>query len=141
MEENQSVFELQVDQEASKSLIDSARWARFIAIFCFIAMGCFLLILIAFQTRISYTLSSYIPGMSESGGFGVIIGVIIFVFAIISVILVFLLRGANLIKKAIETRNQQDLIEGLRSLKTYFAIYGVLAIIGLVMNLIVLIAK
>jgi len=141
MEENQSVFELQVDQEASKSLIDSARWARFIAIFCFIAMGCFLLILIAFQTRISYTLSNYIPGMSESGGFGVIIGVIIFIFAIISVILIFLLRGANLIKKGIETKNQQDLIEGLRALKTYFAIYGVLAIIGLVINLLSLIAK
>jgi hypothetical protein len=141
MEENQSVFELEVDQTASRNLIDAAKWARFIAIFCFVAMGCFLLIIIAFQSRMTNTLTSYIPGMSESGGFGILIGVIIFLFALISVILVFLLRGANLIKKGIDTKNQQELIDGLRALKTYFAIYGVLAIIGVVMNLIGLISK
>jgi len=141
MEENQSVFELEVDQIASKNLIDTAKWARFIAIFSFIAMGCFLLIIIAFQSRIADRISNYIPGMNESGGFGVLIGVIIFIFALVSVILVFLLRGANLIKKGIETKDQIMLNDGLRSLKTYFAIYGILAIIGVVFNLIGLIAK
>jgi hypothetical protein len=141
MEENQSVFELQVDQTASKNLVDAARWARFIAIFCFVAMGCFLLLMIAFQSRITNQLSSFFPGTSDSGGFGILIGLLLFVFAIVSVVLVFLLRGASLIKRGIENRNQQELTDGLKSLKIYFAIYGVLAIIGVVFNLIGLISN
>src|SRR6266496_1355009 len=128
MEENQSVFELKVDQTASKNLIDAAKWARFIAIFCFVAMGCFLLMLIAFRSRITETLSDYIPGMTPSEGFGLVLFVMIFIFAFLTVILVFLLRGASLIKKGIETKDQLMLNNGLRALKTYFAIYGVLAI-------------
>lgn len=138
MEENQPVFELQIDQSASRSLIDAARWARFIAIFCFAAMGVFILLMIGFQAKMTYTVSNYIPGMTSSEGFGLLIGVILIIFLIVTVILVFLIRGATMIKRGVETKNQQDLIDGLRALKTYFSIYGVLAIIGLFFNLLAL---
>jgi len=139
MEGNQSVFELEVDQVASKNLIDAARWARFIAIFVFIAMGCFLLLMIIGQSQISSAFSDFMPGESSINGFGVLLGVFIFIAIIVCVVFYFLIRGANLIRKGIEAKNILMLNDGLRSLKTYFIIYGVLAILGLLVNLIALI--
>jgi len=139
MEENQSVFELQVDQTASKNLIDAAKWARFIAIFVFIAMGLFLLLMIAMQNRIAEAFSNLIPGMTSSSGFAALLIVCIVIVGVVSLIFSFLLRAANLIRKGIETKDQQMLINGLSLLKTYFAIYGVLAIIGVLFSLIGLI--
>jgi hypothetical protein len=137
MEENQSLLELEIDQSASKSLIDAARWARFIAIFIFVMMACIILVIIFMRSRINTSISKVFPEMPIEG-FGFLLSVVIGVALVVSVVIFFLLRGANLIKKGVETNDQAVLTEGLRSLKIYFIIYGVLAIIGLFFNLIAL---
>ena len=141
MEENQSMFELEIDQTASKNLIDAARWARFMAIFMFVTMGCVLIILIALQDRISTSISDYLPSIGRSEGFVYLLMFVIVIVLVVTVIMVFLLRGAVQIKRGIETRNQQELVDGLRSLKIYFTIYGVLAIVSLVFSIIGLFSK
>ena len=39
MEENHSIFDLQVDQTASKNLSDATRWAKFLSVTGFVLHG------------------------------------------------------------------------------------------------------
>src|SRR5215471_15846148 len=105
MDENQLTLDLEVDQQASRSLIDTARWARFIAIFIFAVMALFLVLVLFLRTTISTSLENVFPGMFEV--YGVLIAVVICVVLVFSAILFFLLRGANLIKKGVEMKDQQ----------------------------------
>jgi uncharacterized membrane protein YdbT with pleckstrin-like domain len=136
MEENQSILDLHVDQTASKNLSDVTRWAKFLSITGFICMGLFVLFFIAMQSQITNTLSQVMPEFSDIGSFGILIVVIIILAAIASLLMYFLLRGSVLIKKGIETKSQEIFNSGLASLKAYFTMHGIIAIIGLVLNLI-----
>src|SRR5262245_52765141 len=106
MDENQLALELEVDQHASRSLIDAARWARFIAIFIFAIMGFMILVLIFAGSKIGNRISDVFP-IPE--GFGLLVGIVIIVVVFCSVVFFLLLRGANLIKKGIEIKDQQML--------------------------------
>jgi hypothetical protein len=48
----------------------------------------------------------------------------------------FLFRGSILIKRGIETKSQEIFNNGLASLKAYFTMHGIIAIIGLVFKLV-----
>jgi len=50
----------------------------------------------------------------------------------------FLFRGSILIKKGIETKSQDMFNNGLASLKAYFMMYGILAIIALISNFVII---
>lgn len=135
MEENQSILELQVDQTASKNLSDATRWAKFLSITGFICMGLMLIVFIAMQSQIISTLSQVMPGFTEIPN-GMFIAVVVAAAAIVCILLYFLFRGSILIKKGIETKSQETFNTGLASLRAYFIMYGVLAIIGLISNLV-----
>ncbi len=136
MEENQSFLELQVDQTASKNLSDAARWAKFLSITGFVCMGLMVIFFIAMQSRITNALSQVIPGFRDIDSFGFLVAVIIIAAGIVCLLMYFLFRGSILIKKGIETKSQEIFNNGLASLKAYFTMYGILAIIGLVSNLV-----
>ena len=136
MEENQSILELQVDQTASKNLSDATRWAKFLSITGFVCMGLMVIFFIAMQSQITSALSQVIPGFSDIDSFGFLVAVIIIVAGIVCLLMYFLFRGSMLIKKGIETKSQETFNNGLASLKAYFIMYGVLAIIGLIINLV-----
>ena len=136
MEENQSILELQVDQTASKNLSDATRWAKFLSITGFACMGLMVIFFIAMQSQITSALSQVIPGFSNIDSFGILMAVIIIVAGIVGLSMYFLFRGSVLIKKGIETKSQEIFNNGLASLKTYFIIYGIIAIIGLISNLV-----
>src|ERR1043165_4920772 len=136
MEENQSILELQVDQTASKNLSDAARWAKFLSVTGFICMGLLLIFFLAMQSQIASAFSQVIPGFSNLNSFGLLITVIIIVVGIVCLLMYFLFRGSALIKKGIETKSQDTFNNGLASLKAYFTMYGILAIVGLLSNLV-----
>ena len=136
MEENQSILELQVDQTASKNLSDASRWAKFLSITGFVCMGLMLIFFVAMQSQIASGLSQVIPGFSNLESFGVLITVIIIFVGIVCLLMYFLFRGSTLIKKGIATKSQEVFNNGLASLKSYFIMYGILAIIGLISNLV-----
>ena len=136
MEENQSILELQVDQTASKNLSDATRWAKFLSITGFVCMGLMVIFFIAMQSRITSSMSQVIPGFSDIDSFGILMAVIIIVAGIVGLSMYFLFRGSVLIKKGIETKSQEIFNNGLAALKTYFIIYGIIAIIGLISNLV-----
>ena len=135
MDENQSILELQVDQTASKNLSDATRWAKFLSITGFVCMGLMLIVFIAMQSQIISTLSQVIPGFTEITG-GMFIAVIVAAALIVCTLLYFLFRGSILIKKGIETKSQETFNAGLASLRAYFIMYGILAIMGLISNLV-----
>jgi hypothetical protein len=136
MEENQSILELQVDQTASKNLSDAARWAKFLSVTGFICMGLLLIFFLAMQSQIASAFSQVVPGFSNLNSVGLLITVIIIVVGIVSLLMYFLFRGSALIKKGIEAKSQETFNNGLASLKAYFTMYGILAIVGLLSNLV-----
>jgi len=138
MDENQSILELKVDQSASRSLSDAARWARFLSIVGFVGMGLLVLCLLLLRTVISDTLTQFAPKMAIGDSYGFVVAIVVIMVAIVVALMYLLFRGATLIKRGIETKNQETFNNGLSSLKIYFAIYGVFAIVGLIANLIAL---
>jgi hypothetical protein len=136
MEENQSILDLHVDQTASKNLSDATRWAKFLSITGFICMGLMVIFFIAMQSQITSALSQVIPGFSDIDSFGFLVTVIIIVAGIGCLLMYFLFRGSMLIKKGIETKSQEIFNNGLAALKAYFIMSGIIAIIGLVSNLV-----
>src|SRR5256885_9268315 len=128
MEENQSVFELQVDQSAAKNLSGASGWAKFLAIVIFIAIGLCIISFVALRQQITDTFSQFVPGINASQSFGVIMAVIAVVAIVCILLMVLLFKGAVLIRRGIQTKNQQTFKVGLASLKGYFSMYGVIAI-------------
>ncbi|HYM94752.1 MAG TPA: hypothetical protein VET23_11480 [Chitinophagaceae bacterium] len=141
MEENQSVFDLQVDETASRNLSGAAGWAQFMAIFAFVFMGIILLAIFAFRNQILAGISSFIPGLESSQMFGFITATVIFAVIICAILMILLLRGAILIRRGIQTKNQITFNSGLGSLKSYFTMIGILYIILIFLNLIGLLNK
>jgi hypothetical protein len=135
MEENRSILDLQVDQSASKNLSDAVRWAKFLSIVGFVCMGLMVIFFLALQTQISNAMAQLIPGLSTTDSFGLLLVVIIITAGIICVLMFFLFKASTLIKKGIETKNQEIFNSGLASLKAYFTMYGILSIVGLVTTL------
>ncbi len=133
--ENQpSIFnDLSVTHSLGNQLIQISKWTRFMSILGIIFLGLFLLVGILFGTAMAPVLEKVYPGLGSSIG-GALIVVIILFIGIFGTMLFFLLRFTIRTKRGIELRNQQMFNEGLRSLKIYFLIYGVLAILGLVGN-------
>ena len=134
MDDNQSILELQVDQTASKNLSEVSRWAKFLSITGFVFMGCMLIVFIAMRSQITSTLSQVIPGFAEVNSLGVLVAFFIIIAGIVFLLMYFLFRGSTLIKKGIETKSQDMFNNGLASLKAYFMMYGILAIIALISN-------
>jgi len=134
MDDNQSILELQVDQTASKNLSEVSRWAKFLSITGFVFMGCMLIVFIAMRSQIASTLSQVIPGFADVNSLGVLVAFFIIIAGIVFLLMYFLFRGSILIKKGIETKSQDMFNNGLASLKAYFMMYGILAIIALISN-------
>jgi len=136
MEENQSFLELQVDQTAAKNLSDVARWARFLSITGFVCMSLMVIFFVSMQSRLAAAMSQIVPGFSDLNGIGVLLTIIIIAAVVGCLLLYFLFRGSSLIKRGIETKNQEVFNSGLASLKAYFTMYGILAIIVFITNLV-----
>jgi hypothetical protein len=136
MEENQSILELQVDQTASKNLSDVTRWAKFLSITGLVCMGVMVIFFIVMRSKIASALSQLIPGFSEIDSFGMLISIVVIGAGLVCVLMYFLFRGSVLIRKGIESKNQEVFNNGLASLRAYFTMYGVLAVIGLVINMV-----
>lgn len=134
-----SLFELQVDQPAAENLSSAASWAKFISIVCFIGLGILIITFIAFRN--SYIAAFALVLSANTSATGIIIMTIALVFLVVGLLVFFLFKAAVLIKRGIQTSDQQTFNSGLGSLKSYFTTYGIIAILALVLKLIGLIFK
>jgi hypothetical protein len=138
---SQPVFDLNVDQEGAGNLSGAAGWAKFFAIVVFIGIGLLIVLFVALRQQISDAIARFFPVMNGSQGFGVLAGALVFVAIICIILMVFLFKGAVLIRQGIQTKNQQTFNSGLASLKSYFILYGVLSILSILFKIIGLFAK
>lgn len=110
MEEQNIHFKLDVTPKIKQDLSTAAVWASIVAIVGFVSAAI-----------------SLLRGLMLGGFIAVIIS------AGIAVLLnIYLFQFGKASKKALESNDATQLDEGLSDLKTYFKIYGILVIIGLV---------
>jgi hypothetical protein len=138
MEQNteQSLLELHVDYDGGNTLKETVRWARFVSIVGFIGLGlCVVLFLVflAAGNAIWGYYSRFFPAMEAFQAIFMVICLI--ALAIFAWVVILLYRFATLTRKGIETQDQTLFNLGLRAGKNYFLISGILAILGLLVNL------
>jgi len=138
MEQNtdQSLLELHVDYDGGNILKDTIRWTKFISIVGFVGVALFALIVLimAFAGKSIYSLYTQVVPAIEAI-WGIIIIVCIVVLAILFYMVFMLYRFSSLTRKGIETQDQGMFNLGLKSLKIYFTIGGILALLGLLFNI------
>lgn len=134
MEENQqeTLLTLNVDYDAGNILKETARWAKFISIVGIIAVAVMLLALALAGSYIITLYSQMFPGIQ--GFAGIVIFLVFIAVAILGVMVFLLYRFSSLIKKGIDTQDQNVFNNGLNALKIYFIIGGVFAILSLIAN-------
>lgn len=130
---NDSLFELEIDQQTSVSFREASKWVQFITITSFVLMGLFLLVLIFAGTAFVSALQTTLPGIEAMGG--VIITAMIIVIALASLLTIMLYRFGTLTKQGIQRQDQYLFNSGLKSLKYYFMVTGILGLIGVAFSI------
>lgn len=132
MEQNapNSLFDLQVDYDSGNFLKEASKWTKFISIVAFICLGLLLLALLFGGSAMMMSMSTVMPGLAALGGLlmiPILIGVAITVFLVIQLYLF-----ATLTRRGIEQQDQFSFNRGLKALRNYFVVYGVLSILSLI---------
>jgi hypothetical protein len=118
------IFKLEVDITAKSYMLETARWAKFLAILGFIFMGLGLIFVI-FMGSFMTSLGGLYGAMSSS---------ILIVYMLLFIGLYFypvyaLLKFSSLVKPALQTANQQQFNEALKYLKNMYKYIGILMIV------------
>jgi hypothetical protein len=136
------LLDLEIDPIVSRSFREATRWAKFIAIVYSVCLGLLALVAAIGGARFSEAIASVLedyqsPYASIIGsavlliiGVGVVIG---------GVLLFFLFKFCNQVKDGLERQDQSLFNSGLKSLRNYFMIYGVIAMVYFVLVIVGLI--
>ena len=127
--QHSSIFEFNIDEEGKSNLAAIAQWANINAIVGFAGLGISIIGFVVAMAKIG----SMGAGYAAPGFLGIFIGFIIGLLLNIT-----LIYAAINIKKGIELSNQGHFVTGLSKLASYFKIFGILTIIGLVLIVLVL---
>jgi hypothetical protein len=133
MEEKQSLFSLSIDPVTKTHLAESARWAKFLAIVALV----FLVFMTAFVVYTSTTINRYETTYGNTSlvqSLGVGMAVMYLVFAVIAFFpILYMLRFANEMKRALAANDQNTLNHSFQNLKVYFRYLGIVTIISLLL--------
>ncbi len=129
-----SLFGLKVDYEAASYFREASKWVKFISIVCFVLLGIVIMIFLFAGTMIATSLETAMPGFGMLGG-GILIAIMIAACMLGVLLLILLYRFAHLTRQGIEREDQVTFNEGLKALKLYFIVTGVLALIGIVFSI------
>jgi flagellar biosynthesis protein FlhB len=132
--------ELELDDSVKGSIAEMAKWAKFISVTSFIAVGFLVLMAIFFAGTIASS-AALIPQFDKLGalagmGAGAFITVFVLVAIVIFVIYYFIFNFSRKAKTALATEDATTLTQAFSSLQTYFIISAVFAILGVVFSLI-----
>lgn len=139
MENNQpeSLLQMHVDYDAGNILRETVRWSRFLSIVGIIAIALCALVFTLAGSAVLAAFSSLAPGfegLATMGG-AIVIVICLIAFAIAGYIVFMLYRFSTLTRKAIDQQDQALFSEGMKCLKIYFIINGVIAVLSLLSNL------
>lgn len=128
---------MHLDYDGGHILQETARWSRFLSIVWFIGLGLCVLVVALMGSALLMLLSRFSPELESLGSAGaaiLIVTVIIFA-AIFGFVAFTLYRFSTLTRKGIDHQDQATFAAGMRSLKIYFLINGIFALIGLLFQL------
>jgi len=137
MENQQELKKIELEEDSLKDLDTTRKWAMFLAILGFIAIGLMAIIGIIAALFLSVFNGGSIPG-AESWGF--LPGAILIVFCIIYFFpILYLYRFSKHSGIAVRTIDKSQMQKSIRYLKKYFVYVGILLIIVLVVYFVVFI--
>ncbi|HXS37421.1 MAG TPA: hypothetical protein VN721_12025 [Flavipsychrobacter sp.] len=128
-ETNQDIFQIEVDEVAKSYMLETARWAKFLAILGFIAVGLvFLLAIVLFIFIIGNGNAFDLSNGSQIGFKALVyaIGAPLYFYPAYA-----LYKFSRLIKTALVTSNKLLFDNALKYLKGLFKYLGILAIINI----------
>lgn len=126
-------MDLEIDNQVRQQFYDAARWTKFISIVMFVACG----LLLIFGTIGGAALYSVVKKMGAASGLlgelsgALFITIILLVTVVLAIVYYFLFNFSRKVKNALLSENTEELNAGLRSLKTFFIITTVFAILSL----------
>lgn len=128
MEPNrESIFNFGIDEDSRASMLETAKWTKFLAIVGFMFLGLMLLIVLFAMLG----MGAFGDMMDDMGDMAAGFVGLSFMFLVIGVICFFatfyLYKYATTIKPAIITANQGQFNDAQRYLKRFFKIIGIIA--------------
>ena len=122
----------QLDEQMRYYLLNSTKWARFLAI-----VGMVTAILIAITAFFTGTIMSTLSAVQQSSPMPAGIGVMLTIFYLAGAILyfipcLFLYRFAKRTRTALESSSREQLLSGMDHLNRFFKFVGILTLIYLI---------
>ncbi len=124
-------MDLNIDADVRQQLHETSKWTKFISIVMFVACG--LLLLVGVLGGAVFFSAFRKIGYGFLGDFGgaTLIIIIVVMVAVLGLVYYFLFNFSQKIKTALLSENTAELNAGLRSLKIFFIITTLFAIISL----------
>ncbi|OQP64575.1 hypothetical protein [Niastella populi] len=124
-----NLFELQIDHEVSSHLRETAKWAKFLSIVGFVALGFILLIVIFAGSMASY--SAYSSPLSAAFGYRGIFQVVLLLAMVVLYFMpcLFMFKFSNKMLQALGNNDQETLIASFRQLKLCYKYIGILTLV------------
>ncbi|GAB2812606.1 hypothetical protein [Ferruginibacter profundus] len=135
-----SETELTIDNEASGYLVETSRWAKFIAITFFSIVGLIVLFFAFYSDTLinsnTFSASSYENPDDFKTAFiiGLVVALVVIV-AVVGVTYYFLLAFANRIRKGLAAENITMVNDGLKALKVHYIIIAILSMISILISI------
>jgi hypothetical protein len=125
-----NLFDLNIDDQSSGYLSETAKWAKFFAVLGFIGCG-FMVLFALFAGTVFSTLRSTTGTVAEMSMLG---GAFFSIFCILFALLYFfpclyLFRFGSRMQAALRNNEQPSLAESFRNLKACFRFIGILTIV------------
>jgi hypothetical protein len=140
MEDKQDLFEFQIDHQGREELTELTRWSKMQAIAVLSMIGLVFFTFLFAWRKLGFALSLSMTDESEAERVVLFVAVVFGVVALIIITtMYFLIRASNRIRIAVRTQDRGLLNRGLSDLRAYFAIFGVISIVMLFINLLSLI--
>jgi hypothetical protein len=134
MEDNRSLFSLSIDPLTKSNLVETARWARILAIVALVAL---VLVICAGAYQLFYK-KELDTALGESFAQGKVIFILFYLLTLLVAFFPFyyILRFAGRMKTALAANDQVAFNESIQYLKLYFRFLGIVTLIAVVMVII-----
>ena len=133
---SQPLLDLEIDPTVSRAFREATRWAKFIAITYTIILGIMLLVVVFAGARVAESFSTILEDAQSP--FASIIGSALILIlgvalAIGAVLLFFLFKFCSQVKDGLENQDQLLFNNGLKALRNYLMVYGIIALVYVVL--------
>lgn len=132
MEQNQdqSLFDMNMDSTTQSHLLSISKWAKFISITGFVIAGIVILLLAAYGPVIVKSFS-VLFSFGDADLAGVLIAIVLVMLLIFGFWLYFLFRTSSLLKRGLQNRDTAQLADGFKAMRIFFVFSFIISVLGI----------